>query len=51
LLDNNAKRLIIEPNRPVDCLVIGRSLMAKLAAGKPVTAALIRLSLRSLINH
>jgi hypothetical protein len=39
---------IIEPNRPVDCLVIGRSPVAKLAAGGPVTAALIW---RSQINH
>lgn len=37
----NAKRSIIEPNRPVDCLVIGRSPVARLAAGEPVTATLI----------
>ena len=38
----NAKRLVIEPNRPVDCIVIGRSPVAMLAAGVPVTAMLIR---------
>ena len=37
----NAKRLIIEPNRPVDCFVIGRSPVTKWSAGGPVTATLI----------
>jgi len=37
----NVKRSIIEPNRPVDCIVIGRSPVARLAAGEPVTATLI----------
>ena len=49
----NAKRLIIEPNRPVHCFVIRqakRRLMTMQGAGLPVTAALISLSLRRLIN-
>lgn len=32
----NAQRLIIEPNRQVDCMVIRRSLMAMKLAGVPI---------------